>query len=243
MADRYFIQQSIQNGRALLTGAEAHHLTHVMRGRVGQQVLLFDGRGREFLARIDRIARSEVELTVISVANVDRELPIQVTLAVAVPKGERQRWLVEKLTELGVTQLAPLATERAVVQLGNSGLDRLRRTVIEASKQCGRTRLMEILEPQPIADVLASTQGERLVAHPGGISLASAIAVLQERKPDRLTFVVGPEGGLTAAELESAQENDWTTVDLGNRILRIESAAVLLASAAAILTETARPTE
>jgi 16S rRNA (uracil1498-N3)-methyltransferase len=168
MTDRYFAETPITGGKARLVGPEAHHLIHVMRVEPGEEVVLFDGSGAEFAARVERVHRSEAELTVLSRHEADRELALEVTLGVALPKGERQRWLVEKAVELGVKRLVPLGTERSVVRPGERTLARLCKTVIEASKQCGRNRLMEIAQSRAWPDFVAGAPVAdlRLVAHP-----------------------------------------------------------------------------
>ena len=110
MADRYFVESPIAGDQARLCGAESHHLAHVMRAKPLDEVVLFDGSGAEFLARVERVGRSEIELAVLSRAAVNREARTPLTLAVALPKGDRQRWLVEKAVELGVARLVPLVT-------------------------------------------------------------------------------------------------------------------------------------
>ena len=152
----------------LVAGAEAHHLLHVMRARTGARVTLFDGSGWQFDAVVERTGRSEVELTITDRQEIDREAQVAVTLGVVLPKGDRQKWLVEKVVELGVARLVPLETERGVAQPRENVLERLRRGVIEASKQCGRNRLMEIAEPRAWQAFLmeSPTVACRLVAHP-----------------------------------------------------------------------------
>src|SRR3972149_595754 len=142
MSDRFFSSQPIASEHVTLAGPEAHHLLHVMRAKVGEQVTLFDGSGAEFDAEIARCGRSEVDLRVLERREIDRELAFELVIGVPLPKGDRQKWLVEKLTELGVTELVPLVTERGVAQPTDSALERLERGVIEAAKQCGRNRLM-----------------------------------------------------------------------------------------------------
>ncbi|HBO44877.1 MAG TPA: hypothetical protein DD670_13300, partial [Planctomycetaceae bacterium] len=97
MPDRYFVETRVTGSRALLTGNEARHLARVMRARKGDRVVLFDGTCHEYLAEVVELRRDEVELEVLDVVEVDRELPFRLHLAVALPKGDRQRWLVEKL--------------------------------------------------------------------------------------------------------------------------------------------------
>jgi len=220
MTDRYFADTPISGGKATLVGPEAHHLIHVMRAKPGDRVVLFDGSGAEFTAQVERLRRAEAELTILARHEVDRELPVDLTLGVALPKGERQRWLVEKAVELGVKRLVPLETERSVARPGERTLTRLRRTVIEASKQCGRNRLMEIAEAEGWPDFMDRTQG----AHLRLLALGSSHGVV---------LAVGPEGGFTGNEITQATSAGWQLVDLGPRTLRTETAAILLASMAA----------
>jgi 16S rRNA (uracil1498-N3)-methyltransferase len=222
MSSRYFVSNPIDGDRATLEGAEAHHLLHVMRAKLGEEVTLFDGSGREFTARIERLGRSDVELAILTQAVVDRESPMSITLGVALPKGDRQTWLIEKATELGVGRVVPMITERSVAQPTASALDRLRRAVVEASKQCGRNRLMEIAEPQPWQAFVDATPQEtcRLIAHPNGASrpeFASAMSYV---------IAIGPEGGFTDDEVATALDAGWQAFDLGSRILRLETASV-----------------
>ena len=145
--DRFFLQDPPHHGTAVLTDEEAHHLLHVLRGKPGEQVVLFDGRGSEYTAEIVSTTRRDVQLRILESRSVCRERKTPLTLAVTLPKGDRQKWLVEKLTELGVTRLISLATQRSVATAERGTLVKLRRCVIEASKQCRRNQLMEITEP------------------------------------------------------------------------------------------------
>jgi 16S rRNA (uracil1498-N3)-methyltransferase len=234
MSQRFFASVSSDSEQALLAGSEAHHLLHVMRAKPGERVLLFDGSGREWVAQIEVLRRSEVELRILECRSVDRELPLRCVLGVALPKGERQAWLVEKAVELGIAQLVPLDTERSVAQPVDKALERLRRGVIEASKQCGRNRLMEIsaacawgefVQPPPAGSV-------GWLADPSASQAAgAALGKLRENPPPgELRIAIGPEGGLTPAECALAVAAGWQPVSLGPRILRVETAAIALAA-------------
>jgi 16S rRNA (uracil1498-N3)-methyltransferase len=226
MPDRYFSETPIDADRVTLSGGESHHLLHVLRAAAGLRVVLFDGSGNEFDAEVRTCGRSTVELAVLERRNVDRELPFPLTLGAPLPKGDRQRWLVEKAVELGVTQLVPLRTARTV-GAGDKAGEKLDRYVIEASKQCGRNRLMEIAAPQTWSDWLAAApEGRRLVADPTGRPIAAA----DWSQSGPVFVAVGPEGGLTDGELAKVRAAGWDIVALGPRILRVETAAVALAA-------------
>lgn len=251
MCDRYYSDMPILDGPIVLSGPEAHHLIHVMRAKPGTRVVVFDGRGGEFLAEVRRVGRAEVELAVHERRAKDRELSLKISLAVALPKGDRQKWLVEKAVELGIATIVPLVTTRSVARPDDHALGRLRRTVIEASKQCGRNRLLEISPPQPLGDYLyfAPERSRRLIAHPHrtGNPHASGASELCDRsipadridktdkvdkthRVDSAILAIGPEGGFTEEEFAAATTNGWQAVDLGPRILRVETAAILLAA-------------
>jgi 16S rRNA (uracil1498-N3)-methyltransferase len=236
MADRYFVEPPIQGAAARLSGPEAHHLAHVMRAKPGDEITLFDGSGAEFQARVKEVGRAEILLDVLARSEVDRELAAMLTLGVALPKGDRQRWLVEKVTELGAARLVPLVTEFSQDRTSAASLEKLRRAVIEASKQCGRNRLMEIAEPQPLVQFLTAADARtKLFAHPGGEALCEVLdaALPRTTAPHSLAVAIGPEGGFAPAEVDAAIRYGWRLVDLGGRILRVETAAVALAAAIA----------
>jgi 16S rRNA (uracil1498-N3)-methyltransferase len=180
---------------------------------------------------VARCGRADVELRILDRQFVDRELPFALALGVSLPKGDRQKWLVEKLTELGVTTLVPLVTERGVAQPTAAAIGRLERTVVEACKQCGRNRLLVVAKPQAwgdwIAPIASQNEIRRLVAHPGGVPLIR----LNVSAPLPTRIAIGPEGGFTDEEVSAAIGAGWQTVDLGPRLLRVETAAVALAAA------------
>ncbi len=228
MTQRYFVESPIAAGPVWLVGDEAHHMLRVMRLQIGDSVRLFDGTGREYVAEICSVGRDRVELTIKSAEQVDRELPGELIVAVALPKGDRQRVLIEKLVELGVTAIVPLATSRSVAQFSDGVRTRLERIVIEASKQCGRNRLMQIAAPEKCSEFFAQNpSATKLITHPDGKSLRD----VSWRAP--CVVAIGPEGGFTTDEIESATKCGWECVNLGPRILRTETAAIFAAVIAA----------
>lgn len=225
MSERFFVATPVQSEQVQLSGDEARHLASVMRAKVGDTVTLFDGSGAEFMARVSALDKRTVELDVLERREISREAARSLTLAVALPKGDRQKWLVEKTTELGVARLIPLITEHGVAQPTLGALDRLRRTVIEASKQCGRNRLMAIEPPLDARELFALRfAGLRLLAQPDGGPPVEAAS------ESEVVAAIGPEGGFSRAELASAAVAGWQTVSLGPQILRVETAALALAA-------------
>ncbi|HZZ72959.1 MAG TPA: RsmE family RNA methyltransferase [Pirellulales bacterium] len=227
MSERFFVEQPIATDEVELAGPEAHHLLHVMRAKAGDTVRLFDNSGCEFQARIERLGKQAVRLAIVAREAIERELAHPIVLGAALPKGERQKWLIEKLTELGVTRLIPLETRRGVAQPSENAVARLRRGVIEASKQCGRTRLLEIGEPASLAAFAAAAPADALrwIAQPQG---EPARPLAGRTAP--LFAAVGPEGGFTDDEVAATIAAGWSAVTLGPRILRVETAAILLAA-------------
>lgn len=224
MAERYFVEHTLAPGLVSLEGPEAHHLAAVCRLRPGDAVRLFNGDGNEYPAQVVDMSRRHATLEVMGVETQDRELPHRVVVAAPLPKGDRAQFLVEKLTELGVAGFVPLDTARSVVHPRDARLDKLRRYVIEASKQCGRNVLMRV---EPLTDWRALCErtdlpATRLVAHPGE-AIWTPVA-------GDVSVAVGPEGGFTEAEIEQARAAGWKAVGLGARILRVETAAIVMAA-------------
>jgi 16S rRNA (uracil1498-N3)-methyltransferase len=216
-----------RDGRAVLVGDEARHLARVMRCTVGDEVVVFDGSGTSWRARVASIGRDEVMLDMGEAVTASRLTRVPLTLAVALPKGERQKWLVEKLTELGVERLVPLATTRGVAEATPAAVERLSRGVVEACKQCGRDGLMQIGGPKGVAEVVGGTGGGAvlLVADRDGVPLEEIVTA-----GNLVVALVGPEGGFTAEELATVEAAGGRRVSLGPHVLRVETAAIALAA-------------
>ena len=199
MMRRFFSSSPIHPPGAEITGSEAHHMVHVLRLEVGDRVTLFDGSGVEYEARIENISRQKVACSVENEQTIDRELGIELHLAVALPKGDRSRWLVEKMVELGVRRIVPLECERSVVRIRPESLARLERTVIEASKQCGRNRLTELSPPLPFSHWLKQAEDSdlRLLAH------ADPAAALRLRPRQRHHRRVRPHAPRVARKVQA----------------------------------------
>lgn len=226
MSERFYLNLPLTIGPILLDGPEAHHLATVCRLRAGDEVCLFNGDGHQYPARITHSARREVALEITSVESPQRELTFTLEVAAPMPKGDRGQFLIEKLTELGVTRYVPLECHYSNLHPRDVKRDKLQRHVIEASKQCGRNVLMQIADLTAWASyVPAGNPVElRLLAHPSGAKGKSRLVA------EKIRIAVGPEGGFTEEEVELAIVHGWQAVELGPRIMRIETAAIVLAA-------------
>jgi 16S rRNA (uracil1498-N3)-methyltransferase len=237
MSHRVYLDHPLVAGELSIEGDEAHHLAGVCRVRPGEVVYLFNGDGLEYGATVLNIGHRRVTVRIDSVFERSRELPHRLEIACPMPKSDRGRYLVEKLTELGVWRFVPLRTRRSIVHPDESRQDKLARYVIEASKQCGRNKLMGISPVTSWQEYLARTDlpALRFVADPPDISVASSGGVresssVQVRGGEDIVCAAGPEGGFTSDEIASAAANGWRRIDLGQRILRMETAALVLAA-------------
>jgi len=232
---RFFVDQLPPAGAEFtLRGEEAHHLLNVVRVRAGEEVSLFDGSGAVACARLLRGRRGEAALQVLSVGTADVEAARKLTIACALPRSARMDFLVEKCCELGVCRLVPMVTRRSVVDplaRQENHFLRWRRIALEASKQCGRARLMEITAVLPFESALVTREAEcaGMIATPApGPGLAEFAAKLHPGQS--VIAFVGPEGGFAPEEVDSAARSGCAAISMGPRILRVETAAVALAA-------------
>jgi 16S rRNA (uracil1498-N3)-methyltransferase len=225
MADRFYVNCPLHLGPVVLDGAEAHHLATVLRARPGDAVCLFNGDGAEYPAIITNVHKRQVMVEVNQRHTPKRELDFRLEVAAPLPKGDRGDFLLEKLTELGVTRYVPLRTRRSVVHPAEARHAKLERAVIEASKQCGRNVLMEVGPLVDWEDYVhrPDLPAVKMAAHPGGESLG-----VGDRRSG-YAVAVGPEGGFTDDEIAAARAAEWRVVGLGPRVLRVETAALALA--------------
>ena len=219
---RLFVRALLAEGSTIdLSAAQANYLGNVMRLRIGDELLLFDGQTGEWLARIIDSAKKRMTLRTERKVREPESLP-EVWLAFAPVKRAHIDWLVEKATELGAARLLPVMTSRTIAE--RVRLDRLEAIAIEAAEQCGRTRLPEISEPTSLKDLLQHRDRARALYfadEAGGMPVSKAFA------PGPCLILTGPEGGFTDEEraaIRSSPNN--LAVSLGPRILRAETAAL-----------------
>lgn len=222
---------------ATLGADETRHLRDVLRLKSGDEVYIFDGGGREFRGQVQSITRESTKVSISEEVGPARpESPLHLTLAVALLKGEKFDLVVQKMTELGVARVIPIITARADVKIRNDDdagrkLIRWRRIILEASKQCGRARLMDIENPAAFDDLVERPSDDELqlmFSERDGVSLAAAGEA--NKKSDRVTALIGSEGGWTNEEIDQARDVGWKIVTFGGRILRAETAVIAVAA-------------
>lgn len=215
---------------SLPDGAARH--VQVLRLQPGAALTLFDGSGAEWSAEVVKMARNAVDVRVGARREVDRELPVNITLALGVPTNERMDAVVEKATELGVAAIQPLLCERSVLRLAGERADKRREhwqsVAIAACEQSGRNKVPVIEPIRPVSAWLASLS----VATPHEtrwLLSTSETTLLHLRAPGGVVVTLsGPEGGLSPAEESTAQERGFAPVSLGPRVLRADTAPLAL---------------
>lgn len=224
--------ESLLKDDVVVDDTEAHHLLHVLRLKPGDPFLLFDGRGMEADAVVTRTSRREVFCTVTTRRKTSPIERVRVTVIAACPKADRLKWMVEKLTEIGVERLILLQTDRTEVTPGESRTEKLRSTVIAACKQCRRNELLELSPLQTLTSVLADIAAARLpgelwIAHPSTSTtrFPGAESPIQSR-----LLLIGPEGGFTDGEIQASLHVGARVVSWPHTVLRIETAAVVFAT-------------
>jgi len=225
---RVFVHAPLASGQRLtLEGETAAHLGRVLRVRPGEPVVLFDGSGPEFASEVRSSTRRTVELAVGACREVDRESALELVLLQGVCRNERMDWVVRKATELGVTAVRPVLTERSVVKLDPARvpgrIEHWRAIAISACEQSGRNVLPDIFPPLPVTAALAAHRGA------AGVLLDPEADGGAEKLPapkGPLCLLVGPEGGLDERERAAARAAGYRGIRLGPRILRTETAAL-----------------
>lgn len=235
---RFYCPGGLQQGAVVaLPEQAAHHAARVLRLQVGDEVVLFNGRGGEHNATIARIGKTDV--TVVTGPNCERECesPLGITLAQALSSGEKMDFTVQKAVELGVAEILPVTSSRSVVRLSGERAEKRvqhwQGVAISACEQCGRNRVPAIGEIVPLATWLGSADqpGLRIAFLP------QAAATLHDlsRPESGVTILAGPEGGFTEAEAAMAAACGFIAVRLGPRVLRTETSALAAIAAMQVL--------
>lgn len=233
---RFYLDQPLAQGaRFSLPPGAARHAARALRLAPGDEIVLFDGRGGEYAARIERIQKDAVAVSVTGYEPVERESTLRVHLAQGISGGERMDYTLQKAVELGVDAIQPIAARRSVVKLDGERADRRvahwQGVVASACEQCGRNRVPPVATPRSLADWLATPRAGRLLF----LSPSAATRLADLPAPTATdSLVAGPEGGFEGDELAALEAVGAISIRLGPRVLRTETAA--LAALAAMQT-------
>lgn len=223
----------VYSDTALALGAQAEldkgaakHLAAVLRVGLGDTITVFNGDGFNYLCSVLEITKSALSVRVVSKSDPENESSLATTLGLAVSKGDRFEWAIKKATELGVTSIAPLLTQRVDVRLPPDRWAKKRshwqQVVIAACEQSGRAFVPTVCDAQPVANWLSTLDAEtRFVLDPKALGAAKPAD-----EPRHIALLIGPEGGLTDEEVALAKANHFVGLSLGPRIMRTETAPI-----------------
>jgi 16S rRNA (uracil1498-N3)-methyltransferase len=236
-APRFYLDQTLAPGaRFSLPPGPARHAARALRLAEGDVITLFNGRGGEYAARIDRIQKDEVAVSVTGFAEIERESRLRVILAQGISSGERMDYTLQKAVELGVTAIQPVAAKRSVVKLAGERADRRvshwQGVVASACEQCGRNQVPTVAPPLTLAGWLGGPRPDGRLLFLSPLAEARLADLPAPTAMDCL--IAGPEGGFEADEIAALHAVGATPVRLGPRVLRTETAA--LAALAAMQT-------
>lgn len=235
---RFFVDRSQVEGETIwITGTDVNHIRNVLRMKEGDQIQISDGSSQVRLCRIVQIESERVQTEILSVEESFAELPVQIYLFQGIPKGDKMEWIIQKAVELGVYAVVPMKTNRVVVKLDKKKeQDRIRRwngIAESAAKQAGRTVIPEVLPVMELKEVCHFIREFECKMIP----YECAEGVEQTRKKiggitggNRVGILIGPEGGFEKEEVETALQNGIEAVSLGKRILRTETAGIVVLS-------------
>jgi len=226
---RVFISGELQE-EIKISGSDAHHIIHVLRAKVGHQLIVVDSLRQVAETEIISLAEDHLLLRLGKYLSADTEPPIEVTLAQSLPKGDKMDFIVQKAVELGVSRIIPVAAANCVVKYDEakrvSRQKKWQKIADEAAKQCGRTLQPVVERVMSLEEVLETSEAASLFMCYEGEADQPIREFFASSEASRFCVLVGPEGGFSPAEVSLCRQNDVQTVTMGPRILRTETASL-----------------
>lgn len=236
---RFFVEpdQVSHDGFITITGSDVKHMRDVLRMARGDTFTVCDSTGTEYRCRLEAFLDGNAVGHILAQRAGDTEPLVPVTLLQGIPKGDKMELIIQKNIELGVTCILPVMMERSVVRFKDDRekgkkTERWNRVAVEASKQCGRLKVPQVLSPLTLKEAISRLE-------PGGLRLlpyenerdCRLKSLLRDRAVSSISFLIGPEGGIAEAEFSELQAAGFLSVSLGRRILRTETAGFAVMSA------------
>lgn len=225
---RIFSDQVLElNAEGVLDASASHYLATVLRMEVGRKLIIFNGQGGEYHGQLIKVSKKSTHFVLNTFIHQDRQSPLTSELAICISRGERMDWVIQKATELGVSKITPLISERTEVKMsgerGQKKWHHWRQIMISACEQCQRNVLPTLNPTATLSDFISREQSHlKLILHTSENTLhLNKLAI-----PKQATFLVGPEGGFSDNEVSSCIEQDYLPWQLGPRILRTETAPI-----------------
>lgn len=235
---RFFMEEGISSEKEIrISGNDYNHIKNVLRMKKGEEVLISDGKDREYLCEIEEFTEEEVLLQILDIMGTSRELPTKITLFQGLPKGDKMEQIIQKTVELGVTEIVPVAMKRCVVKLdakkAAKKVERYNAIALSAAKQSKRGIIPEVKNVVSYKEAVEMAAGMDafLVPYENAEGIAGARKLVESMKGKKsIGIFIGPEGGFEESEIEMALANGANTLTLGKRILRTETAGMTMLS-------------
>ena len=223
------------NQIVILDDFSGHHAIKVLRIKLNDELVLFNGDGFDYQGRVTGISKKEIEITILTSINKNHESPLKISLIQSLSSNEKMDWVIQKATELGVSEIQPIFSERSIIKINQ---DRIKKKLlhwkqvsISACEQCYRTQIPPVHHPLSFTNYLNNTRFEdkalKLILSP---SAKENIKILPSKKPDKVYILIGPEGGFDQHEIKLANSLNFEAINLGPRVLRTETAPLSILS-------------
>jgi len=229
----YVKNEQINENKAIIAGEDVKHIRDVLRHKVGDNIYICDEEGKKYLTQILSFSKELIELKVLNPLTDTSEPNIKVTLYQGMPKADKLEFIIQKCTELGVSEVVPVMTERVIVKLDekniNNKLERWNRIALEASKQSGRQKIPEVKKPINLKNLVENIPKYDILLLPyeceKEVTIKSALKNI-DKNCKNIAILIGPEGGFSEEEVEILSDTNVRKVTLGPRILRTETAGI-----------------
>lgn len=231
---RFFVSpEKFTETSVVLTGDQAHQILRVLRLQVGDEFVVLDNVGWEYVVQITAVSSKQLIADILQKQAAQGEPSVDITLYMGMMKRDKFEWVLQKCTEIGVTRFVPVITQRSLVQdtkMKDNKFERWQKIIIEAAEQSRRGKIPELCAPLKLAEAFAQLDADLALIPWEEAEGVDVRAVLVGKRPSSIALFIGPEGGFAAEEIELAQQHNIQPITLGKRILRAETAAMVAAA-------------